>query len=282
MHLLPTKVGVGVVAAALVASAVPAHASSLPCFDETDMQSARIHDLRVMLMVNALKCRTLSPTTLRNYGALLDQRSDELQHHGKQVKTALISRYGERQGQFAFNDYETRIGNYHSGVRATGEQCDNVDAFIKLASRADHAELEMLSKLATNRKIDTCVVPESASFVEPVSADWSEPIAPPAPAATAIPDVAQVAEATEMVDGIPTYSTPGTGPDTMPEPLEAVVIAPLEEPATTAEPASVAAVEDDTPTPSPRDAKLTQAIDALDAAAAALRDMQSSADSTIR
>ncbi|MEM9502103.1 MAG: hypothetical protein AAF941_09680 [Pseudomonadota bacterium] len=278
MHFLPTKVGAGVVAAALVASAVPANASSLPCFDEAAMQSARIHDFRVMLMVSALKCRSVSPMTLRSYGTLLDSRSDELAFHGEKVESSLVARYGLSQGRTAFNDYETRIGNYHSGVRVTPELCDDVNAFIKLASRANHAELEMLSKLATNRKIDECYVSDRVAFDGAASTELVAPVAAPAPLPVAEPAIST--EVPQMVDGIPTYMTPGSGPSTTPEPLPNVAVAELAAPDPAPAPATPAALVESAqapaPAPSPRDAKLTQAIDALDAAAAALRDMQGS------
>ncbi|MEL7218075.1 MAG: hypothetical protein AAGK01_06550, partial [Pseudomonadota bacterium] len=169
MNLLPTRMGAAIAAVALVTSAVPAQASAFPCFDTNDMQSARIHDLRVMLMVNALKCRQLSPATLRQYGRFLEERSDEMSVHGDKIEQSLVARYGPEQGRVAFNDYETRIGNYHAGTQPTRELCDDVSTFMKLASRANHAELETLSKLATNRAISTCLVPQETGYTAPIA-----------------------------------------------------------------------------------------------------------------
>lgn len=250
MNLLPTRMGAGVAAVALITTAVPAHATNLPCFDETEMQSARIHDLRVMLMVNALKCRQMSPSTLRQYGQFLDQRSDELSVHGRNVERSLVARYGESEGRLAFNDYETRIGNYHSGTRPTRELCQDVNAFLKMAGRANHAELETLSKLATNRSISTCRVPEDATFV----ATDPEPAVEPAAAVSVEP-----LEAPELVDGIPTFTNAAEAPASEPEPLETVALSEPETPAAA---------------PESKPDRLAQAISALDAAAAALRDMQ--------
>lgn len=252
MYLLPTRIGAGIAAVALIASAVPAHASNFPCFEETEMQSARIHDLRVMLMVNALKCRQMSPSTLRQYGQFLDQRSDELSVHGDNVRQTLVARYGEREGSLAFNDYETRIGNYHSGTRPTRELCSDVTTFLRMAGRANHAELETLSKLATNRSISTCRVPQEAAFVPRAARSSVEPAAAPNAALTQAP---------QIVDGIPTYTNAADAPVSEPEPLERVALAEIEAPS----------VE---PEPEPKPDALAQAISALDAAAAALRDMQ--------
>ena len=159
MRLLPTNTLAGAVCAALVATAAPAHASAFPCFDDAAMQSARIHDLKVNLMVNALKCREVDPMTLRSYGQLLEKRSNEFAGHGLRVKKSLEQRFGARQGTAMFDDYETRIGNYHSGTRPSMEKCDDTAAFIRLANRANSAELETLSRLVTNRGIRACPVP---------------------------------------------------------------------------------------------------------------------------
>ncbi|WP_156423757.1 hypothetical protein [Erythrobacter sp. YT30] len=254
MPSLHNRAGFGLAAAALCATAMPsaaqAQSASFPCFDETAMQSARIHDLRIMLMVNALKCRANSPATLRSYGRLLDARGDELTYHGERVMADMVGRYGERQGEMAFDRYETQMSNYHSNVQPSREQCEDVNSFIKLAGRADYEEMEMLSKLVTNRAINSCLVPESnVAFSRPAPA----PVAEPAPAAPS-------ASAPKIVDGIPTYTTADAPPASAPAPLETVAMA---EP----EPAA--------PAPEPEADRLGQAITALDAAAAALRDLQS-------
>ncbi|MEM6909896.1 MAG: hypothetical protein AAF494_14585 [Pseudomonadota bacterium] len=236
------------------------------------MQSARIHDLRIMLMVNALKCRTSAPATLRKYGQLLNQRSEELTYHGRQVKSALVDRYGPRQGQLAFDRYETRISNYHSNIKPSREQCEDVMAFMKLAGRANYAELETLSKLVTNRAIETCLVPEGQS-------GFTTAAIAPAPAQSATSVIVRRAanvQEPEIVDGIPTFSAADAAPASAPEPLETVAVP---------EPAPAIAVADPVPEPEPagssEDDKLGQAINALDAAAAALRDLRQEPSSSI-
>ncbi len=256
MKPLPTRLGAGVAAVAMAMTAVPASANAFPCFDESTVQSARIHDLRVMLMVNALKCREIAPTTLRAYGSLLEDRYGEFAEHSALVQDDLIARFGPRTGQSAFDDYETRIGNYHSGVRASRDLCADTATHIALASRADHGELEMLSKLTTNRSIATCAV---ARTPEPdrMPRLTTRNVVP----ATGSRRSAVVIDEPEMVDGIPTYNTPGIGIDTAPEPMEpAVVVA--------------AAPERKPQVLEPTVDRYAQAIEALDAAANALREMQ--------
>lgn len=264
MYLLLRRASLGAVAAAFVSLANPAHAAEFPCFEQDDMQAARIHDLRVMLMVNALKCRLLRPQTLRSYGDLLDQRGEELTDQSRQVLAAMVDQYGTVQGPVAYNRYETALANYHSVPQPSRRQCEDVAAYIDLAGRADHAELATLSRLATNRAIDLCLVPVDRS--DSTVAGMPEPEADFATMARASVGLAEP----EMVDGIPTYNTPGTGPDTAPEPLEKVAL-----PAAGSDsPAPQAPTVAEARTATEAEAKLDQAILALSQAVAALSDLR--------
>lgn len=264
MRLKPTKPLAGLVCASLMAAATlahsPGHAANYPCFGDDAMQSARIHDLKVNLMVNALKCRKVNPMTLRSFGQLLERRSGEFASHEMAVKRSLEIRFGQRQAIAMFDDYETRIGNYHSGVQPSLAQCEDTAAFIRLAGRADSGELETLSRLVTNRGIRSCPV-ERAASPPPLQRFEREPF--------------------EMVDGIPTYSTPGTGPSSDPEPLERVAIPEAAAPVISEPAPRIAAAAPAGPGGEPgtadRETRLAEAITALDAAAAALRGMQTGA-----
>jgi len=260
VRLLPTKLGAGSVAAALVVSAVPAHASSPPCVESNAMEAARIHDLRIMLMVNALKCRIASPQTLRAYRTFDAQRGDDLAVYGDKVEASMINQFGPHHGRVAFDRYETSLSNYHSGFTVTRDSCAETAAHIKLATRANDAELATLSKLATNRSIDSCLVPTSdRSFAAaPAMSRRDTPsfASQPAPMPRPMAQMSQPrpAPAPEMVDGVPTYPAPGLAPVVQREPGLTVI---------------------ELPPPGPgNEDKLAEAISALDAAAAALRDMQ--------
>jgi hypothetical protein len=242
--------------------AMPAAANTFPCFEETALQSARVHDLRMMLMVASLKCRFSYPETLREYGDLLDARSDDFNLHGEEVRGTLVARYGSVQGDAAYHNYNTRLANYYSQLQPSTELCGEVTTFMRLAQRADVAELETIGRLATNRAIEQCLVVQTM----PAPAVAHEELIVRYPQA-------QVEDAPEMVDGIETYSTPGTGPDTRPEPLERVAVAPAASlqvaaaaPAPAPDPVKVAKADED--------ARIDQAIVALNAAAEALRALK--------
>jgi hypothetical protein len=267
------RFGAGLAAAALAAIAAPAQAYDFPCFEDDVVQSARIHDLRVMLMVSSLKCRMDHPATLREYGRLLDQRADEFNKHGQRVESSLIQRYGERRGKAEYHTYNTTLSNYHSQVQPTDELCNDASAFIKLARRASYEELETLSKLMTNRSVRTCPAP-ARGFVPAVAGSPAIGSDEAVPAigggtdtvtgtGTGMARPAREPDAPEIVDGVPTYSQPGTAPDTRPEPLETV---------------SVPAAEAQGNEGKSEEARLEAAISALDAAADALRDLRAPQD----
>ena len=265
MRLLDLRARFGDFVAIIATSSLPAQAADWPCFESAAMQSARIHDLQVMLMVNALKCRVRHPETLRSYGNLLDQRGPEFGRHGRQLEAEMVKRYGLTQGQVAFHRYETAIANYHSISDPTIRQCEQTATYIDLASGADHAELETLSRLATRRAIDVCLTPLG------IAADQAEAAPPLRAPPVEMASAAATEPAPQIVDGIPTYPVPGTGPNTAPEPLETVAVLasapaspPAPAPAASAAPAATPAAED----------KLDQAILALSAAVAALSELR--------
>ena len=271
MALPSSRFTAGLAAAALAATAAPAHAYDFPCFEDGMVESARIHDLRVMLMVSALKCRFDNPRTLREYTGLLDQREDEFGYHGQRVREDFIDRLGAGRGNAEFQSYNTLLSNYHSQVQPTGELCSDSSAFMRLAKRADDAELATLSKLVTNRAVRTCATPRGsaqARFVPP--ARERDPFADvPAPHW----ERAKPEPAPEMVDGVPTYSEPGSLPGTRPEPLETVAV-PAQADRSRIASAENAASEAAEAAASGDDARIDQAIAALSAAAEALRELK--------
>lgn len=275
MALPSSRFTAGLAAAALTATAAPAQAYDFPCFEDAMVESARIHDLRVMLMVSALKCRFDNPRTLREYTVLLDQREDEFGYHGARVREDFIDRLGARRGNSEFESYNTRLSNYHSKVQPTRELCADATAFMRLAKRADEAELATLSKLVTNRAVRTCAVPArdaEAGFVPPAMTRERDPFGDlPAPRW----ERAAPAGAPEMVDGVPTYTEPGSLPETRPEPLETVEVPAQQGNSDRIASAETAASEAAQAAASGDDAKIDRAIAALSQAAEALRELKS-------
>lgn len=209
-------------ALALVAS--PAQAAPFYCFEQDRIAAARIHDLRVHLMVKALKCRAAAPWIFESYEALIAERSSDFDLHRRAVKAALQGRLGRVEGIAAFNTYETRIGNFHSGAPFSEESCADTAAFIRLASQTDDADLAKLSQLVSGRPIEVCKASPSAPATGAavptiaVSIDNSWAVPAPLPQAQSAPSI----RASQIVYGIETFAKPGAGPDTKPRPLETI------------------------------------------------------------
>lgn len=225
----------------------------LPCFEEGDVQSARIHELRVMLMVNALKCRQIDPVALRNYGRVLIDRDRDFSFHADRVERQLAARFGPRVGAIAFDDYETMLGNYHSNARQTRTTCGELAAMINLVDRAGPDELESISKLMAQQSVRACpaVVAVNEGFETPVAVAHS--VEPPVATPVVAVHVAQAALPQAHEDDF----------DLAPEETRIARVTPTERFDPSVKPKDTAGNE-----------RLAKAIAALDSAAAALREMQ--------
>lgn len=232
------------------------------CFDETTAPSVQIHQFQTMMMVGSLKCRNLDPTSLRRYGDFVTSRSGDLARHTDMVREAFNQRYGEATGTRMFRLYETSLGNEFSGIEMTRASCQDLGTYARMAERADHADIATISGLATNRAVPFCPVSDAYAADEMYAPEPPLPVAAPAPApahvAVASPPAPPArpheAEYAEIVEAPVVPIADETQPASV-EPAVAVAAAPADN-----------SGEDD--------ARLAQAIEALDNAANALRAMR--------
>lgn len=247
----------------LASSQVSAQQYSM-CFDETAAQSAQIHQFQTMLMVGSLKCRNLDPSALRRYGDFVTSRNGDLAIHTDTVREAFAVRYGTAAGTRMFRLYETSLGNGFSQIDMTRASCQDLGTYARMAERADHAGIATISELATNRSVPFCPAGyddgmEDDVFAPVAAVEPPRRLAPPAPVAAPRPGPHE-AEFVEVVEApvVPIED------ETAYAVAEAEVMAEL--PAEADATADLAA----------REARLSQAIEALDNAANALRAMQES------
>ncbi len=228
-----------------------------PCYTESEIGSAQIHEMRIALMVDALKCRDVVPASARSFEQLMVQRDGDFQQHAGKLEAQLVERYGARQGRIAFADYETMLGNFHAKGRYTVQTCRNLDAFMRLAERAANTDLRALSEVMPRSAIRAC---PAGSF----DADEMVPVVEPLVA------VEQVREAVVAHAHSEPVMTAGSEDEHDLTPL-AERVAPM---------TPLAKVDPSTVSPAPaaaRSDRLESAIKALDSAAAALRELQSEA-----
>lgn len=223
-----------------------------PCYTEGEIGSARVHEMRIALMVDALKCRNVVPAAMLSYGSLMERRDGDFRHHASQVERQLVLQHGARAGRVAFADYETMLGNYHSRGRYTVETCRNLDGFLRLVERAANTDLQALSEVLPRTAVRAC---PAASYraVEEVGVS-----APPVRVHRGEQGVVVHAHAEPAV---------ATGQEVEED------LTPLAERVAPVMP--LAKVDPSAAAPAPaRASRLGEAIKALDSAAAALREMQ--------
>ncbi|WP_133364895.1 hypothetical protein [Qipengyuania sediminis] len=244
---------------AIVALASPAAANPyFPCYTDDEIASAQVHEMRIALMVDSLKCRRLVPGVMDSYRALMAQRDGDFRAHASKVEGQLVAQHGVRAGRVAFADYETLLGNHHSLSSYTPATCRNLDSFLKLLQRAANSDLAALSEVMPRSAVRAC---PAAAFERRDRLATPERVTMRAPTAEiAAPPHEHEIEAPREEGG-----------DDDLTPL-AERVAPVTELARV-EPAPTAAAPAPAPAPD-REAQLGAAIKALDAAAAALRELQ--------
>ena len=255
-------------AAVLATSPTSASAANFPCFNDDALPSARIHDLRIMMMVGALKCRDIAPAALRSYGTFVTQRDAELTRHADSVKAGMVAQYGPRVGKLAFDDYETTLSNHYSRTRPTARNCEELGTFARMASMADGEELETLARLATRRDMTVCDI----SAADPYTAQVMPEVRPAVRVIRgAVPP--GVAPAIEAQAVEPVSVAVASAPAIAAQPIVSAPVVPIQEEAVVTE-ASAQAIDQAATNEADENARLDRAIDALDSAAAALRDLK--------
>lgn len=226
-----------------------------PCYTESEIGSAQVHEMRIALMVDALKCRNVVPAAMASYDRLMELRGGDFRRYSGQVESQLVAQRGPRAGRVAFADYETMLGNYHSKGRYTVQTCRNLAGFMRLVERAANTDLQALSEVLPRTAVRACpaatydVAEESVAEVRPVRVHYGEQAV--VAQAHAEPAVATEQEVEEDLTPLAERVAPIT-------PLAKI------------DPSSTA------PAPARPD-RLGEAIKALDSAAAALREMQGDA-----
>ncbi|MDG6079055.1 hypothetical protein E3U23_07610 [Erythrobacter litoralis] len=229
------------------------------CFDEIAAPSAQIHQFQTMLMVGSLKCRNLDPTSLRRYGDFVTSRNGDLAVHSDNVREAFAARYGEVAGTRMFRIYETSLGNEFSRIDMTRASCQDLGTYARMAERADHADIATISGLATNRSVPFC----PADYYEPEEEEYAPS---PVAAVTPPPPVARRAVAAKP--------RPGPHEAEFVEVVEAPVVPIADETEYAVAEAELPEQPDAGADLAAREARLSQAIEALNNAANALREMQ--------
>lgn len=205
---------------------VSANAALSPdCWKADEQRAAEVHNFQTMLMVGALKCRDRVPASLDGYNAFMGAKRDLIVANQYVLMSHFIREYGDSSGIGAFRDYETRVGNKHSGSDNLA-RCEAIGAMGRMAAGASEADLRELARVVGEDSLtSTCPNLAKDEGLTPTVAASTGPAEPAAAVAAAVavndaapaaaevgPDVAAPAEVTSASGTQPKVVTVAEAP----------------------------------------------------------------------
>ena len=118
-----------------------------PCWQPYEIEAAKVRDLHVMLMLGALRCKGVNKEIEAKYSAFVDKKIGLLSSYNNVLKTRFMRVNGIADGQRAYEQFNTKLGNSHSGLAQAGSYCQMTETLLTLATEAQDRELP---QLATN------------------------------------------------------------------------------------------------------------------------------------
>ena len=253
--MITGQVVAGAIALCAIASTAQAQQqAAISCWQNHELQAARVRDLQTLLMVGALQCTTSSYDVAGHYNNFIRNSRNALAGYNDMLKARFMREQGISEGRRAYDSFATTLANGHSArAQATPAGfCQTVSALVGLASTASARDLEALAEGIAER---------------PPGVGESCAIAAPPPNLAVVPVTAPVAPA--AISAAPAEVAIATLP--VPQPSVAPAAAPPISPP--APPLAVASADQSggAPAPaSPADALQAAAL-AVQAAAAALQ-----------
>jgi hypothetical protein len=123
-----------------------AAAGEAQCWQPQEVEAAKVRDLHVMLMLGTLKCQAAHPDMARKYDAFISKKNGQLISYNNILKTRFMRAHGIADGQRAYEEFNTKLGNGHSGNAQPTNVCEITDNLLTLAAGANDAELPMLAR----------------------------------------------------------------------------------------------------------------------------------------
>ncbi|KFG90654.1 hypothetical protein BV98_001858 [Sphingobium herbicidovorans NBRC 16415] len=166
------------------------------CWHPYEVEAAKVRDLHVMLMLGALRCKAANKDMMGKYEAFTASKSGLLNSYNNVLKTRFMRVNGISDAQRAYEAFNTRLGNSHSGLAQAASYCAMTDTLLTLAASANDRELPQLATSFSESAlgIDTLCEPPAAAVTAPATAAPHEAItatqAAPATVAVAKPEEA--------------------------------------------------------------------------------------------
>jgi hypothetical protein len=115
------------------------------CWQSYEVEAAKVRDLHIMLMLGALRCKAVNKDITGKYEAFTVKKSGLLSSYNNVLKTRFMRVNGITEGERAYEAFNTRLGNSHSGLVQAKSYCEMTDTLLALATGAQDRELPQLA-----------------------------------------------------------------------------------------------------------------------------------------
>ena len=122
-------------------------AYSADCWRPDEARAARLQNLQMALMIDAIKCQDTMPTTLASYNDFMSQRRDLIVANKYGVQAHFVRTLGSVDGAKGSTDYDTRTGNTLSSAPIDVDRCEAAGVYARLATHAPEDDLVALSDM---------------------------------------------------------------------------------------------------------------------------------------
>lgn len=152
------------------------------CWQSYEMEAAKVRDLHIMLMLGSLKCKSANSEITNKYTTFIEKKNGQLRNYNTILKARFMRVNGITDGHHAFEEFNTKLGNSHSGSVQTASYCQTIDTLLTLAIGAGDQELPLLAR---NFSEDRLGVEDCEAAPTPLVADAATPAKAAAPVTVA-------------------------------------------------------------------------------------------------
>lgn|GEM_PF-2250471 len=154
------------------------------CWQSYEVEAAKVRDLHIMLMLGALRCKAVNKDITGKYEAFTVKKSGLLSSYNNVLKTRFMRVNGITDGERAYEAFNTRLGNSHSGLVQAKSYCEMTDTLLTLATGAQDRELPQLAMNFSASELGIDKMCEAVAA--PVVSEAAPAMAEATPAAAAV------------------------------------------------------------------------------------------------
>lgn len=171
------------------------------CWQSYEVEAAKVRDLHIMLMLGALRCKAVNKDITGKYEAFTVKKSGLLSSYNNVLKTRFMRVNGITEGERAYEAFNTRLGNSHSGLVQAKSYCEMTDTLLTLATGAQDRELPQLAMNFSASELGIDKMCEAVAA--PVVSEAAPAMVEATPAATVVAETAAPHEAITATEAAP-------------------------------------------------------------------------------